>query len=134
MIPLSQTLLLSSYPRANAGTAMAIWSMTTLVAPVAGPAARRLDHRQHLVAVDLLHQRTRRPIAAVVAWSMYRSATRRPQRLPIDNVGLTLLVIWVGACLQVMLDKGKELDWFGSTRIVVLRRSPRSASPSSPGS
>ena len=37
MIPLSQTLLLSSYPRAKAGTAMAMWAMTTLVAPVAGP-------------------------------------------------------------------------------------------------
>ena len=37
MIPLSQTLLLSSYPRAKAGTAMAMWAMTVLVAPVAGP-------------------------------------------------------------------------------------------------
>ena len=37
MIPLSQTLLLSSYPRAKAGLAMAMWSMTTLVAPVMGP-------------------------------------------------------------------------------------------------
>ena len=34
MIPLSQTLLLSSYPRAKAGMAMAMWAMTTLVAPV----------------------------------------------------------------------------------------------------
>src|ERR1700754_2422258 len=37
MIPLSQTLLLSSYPKAMAGTAMAMWAMTTLVAPVLGP-------------------------------------------------------------------------------------------------
>src|SRR5512138_1102120 len=37
MIPLSQSLLLSSYPRALAGLAMAMWSMTTLVAPVMGP-------------------------------------------------------------------------------------------------
>src|SRR6187551_1357945 len=37
MIPLSQTLLLASYPRALAGTAMAMWAMTTLVAPVMGP-------------------------------------------------------------------------------------------------
>ena len=37
MIPLSQTLLLSSYPRAEAGSAMAMWAMTVLVAPVAGP-------------------------------------------------------------------------------------------------
>src|SRR6186713_2645936 len=37
MIPLSQTLLLASYPKEKAGTALAMWSMTTLVAPVAGP-------------------------------------------------------------------------------------------------
>ena len=37
LIPLSQTLLLSSYPKALAGLAMALWSMTTLVAPVMGP-------------------------------------------------------------------------------------------------
>ena len=37
MIPLSQTLLLSSYPRAQAGMAMAMWAMTTLIAPVVGP-------------------------------------------------------------------------------------------------
>src|SRR5678810_342214 len=37
MIPLSQTLLLASYPKEKAGSALAMWSMTTLVAPVAGP-------------------------------------------------------------------------------------------------
>ena len=37
MIPLSQALLLSSYPKALAGLAMALWSMTTLIAPVMGP-------------------------------------------------------------------------------------------------
>src|SRR6266446_10225042 len=37
MIPLSQSLLLSSYPKAKAGTALAMWSMTTLVAPIVGP-------------------------------------------------------------------------------------------------
>jgi len=37
MIPLSQSLLLSSYPRAKAGSALAIWGITTLVAPVVGP-------------------------------------------------------------------------------------------------
>jgi DHA2 family multidrug resistance protein len=41
------------------------------------------------------------------------------RKLPIDVVGLGLLVLWVGA-MQIMLDKGKELDWFASTQIVVL--------------
>jgi len=37
----------------------------------------------------------------------------------VDGVGLGLLVLWVGA-LQIMLDKGKDLDWFGSTEITIL--------------
>src|SRR5881275_3144391 len=37
MIPLSQTLLLSSYPKEKSGSALALWAMTTLVAPVVGP-------------------------------------------------------------------------------------------------
>ncbi len=41
------------------------------------------------------------------------------RKLQIDIVGLSLLVVWVGS-LQVMLDQGKDLDWFHSTEIVVL--------------
>src|SRR5499427_11128264 len=37
MIPLSQSLLLSSYPKERAGSALAVWGITTLVAPVVGP-------------------------------------------------------------------------------------------------
>ncbi len=37
----------------------------------------------------------------------------------IDTIGLVLLVVGIGA-LQIMLDQGKELDWFNSTEIIVL--------------
>ncbi|WP_319239571.1 MFS transporter [uncultured Propionivibrio sp.] len=60
MIPLSQALLLQSYPRTKAGIALALWSMTTPGGTGHGAAARRLDHRQHELAVDLLHQHPRR--------------------------------------------------------------------------
>ena len=55
--------------------------------------------------------------------------------VPIDGVGLALLVLWVGA-LQIMLDKGKELDWFDSTadRRAGGRRGGRLRCSSSPGS
>ena len=41
------------------------------------------------------------------------------RKLPIDKLGLVLLVVWVGS-LQIMLDKGKELDWFASPTIIAL--------------
>jgi DHA2 family multidrug resistance protein len=58
-------------------------------------------------------------LAAGITWSIYRHRETPTQKKPIDTVGLTLLVLWVGS-LQLMLDKGKELDWFASNQIVGL--------------
>jgi DHA2 family multidrug resistance protein len=119
MIPLSQTLLLASYPRAKAGTAMAMWGMTVLVAPVAGPLLGGwiTDNISWPwifyinVPVGLF--------AATLTWSIYRKRDPGPRRVPLDVVGLVLLVLFVGA-MQIMIDKGKELDWFASPQIVAL--------------
>ena len=119
MIPLSQTLLLSSYPSAKAGTALALWGVTTLVAPVVGPLLGGwiTDNVSWPwifyinVPVGLL--------SAGMTWAIYRKRETPIRKLPIDTVGLSLLVVWVGA-LQLMLDKGKELDWFASPVILSL--------------
>jgi len=119
MIPLSQTLLLASYPKAKAGTAMAMWAMTVLVAPVAGPLLGGWITDNIAwpwifyinVPVGLL--------AAAVTWSIYRTRDPGPRRVPLDRVGLVLLVLFVGA-MQIMVDKGKELDWFQSGEITAL--------------
>jgi DHA2 family multidrug resistance protein len=119
MIPLSQALLLSSYPREKSGTALALWAMTTLVAPVTGPLLGGWITDNVTwpwifyinVPVGLA--------AAAVTWRIYASRETPRRKLPIDIVGLLLLVLWVGS-LQIMLDKGKELDWFESGEIVVL--------------
>jgi DHA2 family multidrug resistance protein len=119
MIPLSQTLLLSSYPREKAGSALGIWAVTTLVAPVVGPLLGGWITDNYSwpwifyinVPIGL--------VAAGVTWMIYRKRESPTAKLPIDGVGLGLLALWVGA-LQVMLDKGKDLDWFGSTQIVAL--------------
>ncbi|MEO6033173.1 MAG: DHA2 family efflux MFS transporter permease subunit [Burkholderiaceae bacterium] len=119
MIPLSQTLLLASYPVAKAGTAMAMWAMTVLVAPVAGPllggwitdniAWPWIFYINIPVGV----------VAAGLTWSIYRTRDPGPRRVPLDVIGLGLLMLFVGT-MQVMVDKGKELDWFNSTQIATL--------------
>jgi DHA2 family multidrug resistance protein len=119
MIPLSQALLLSSYPKALAGLAMALWSMTTLVAPVMGPLLGGwiTDNISWpwIFYINI-------PVgfaAAFITWSIFRKRESVTKKLPIDSVGLALLVVWVGS-LQIMLDKGQELDWFHSGEVIAL--------------
>jgi DHA2 family multidrug resistance protein len=119
MIPLSQSLLLSSYPRALAGTAMAMWSMTTLVAPVMGPLLGGWI-TDNISWPWIFYINIPVGIAAAgAAWMLYRHRESTIRKLPIDAMGLALLVVWVSA-MQVMLDIGKENDWFHSTEVLTL--------------
>jgi DHA2 family multidrug resistance protein len=119
MIPLSQSLLLSSYPKAKAGSALAIWGITTLVAPVTGPLLGGWI-TDNIAWPWIFYINIPVGLLAVAAtWMIYRTRETQTRKLPIDGVGLGLLVLWVGA-LQIMLDKGKDLDWFGSTQITIL--------------
>jgi MFS transporter, DHA2 family, multidrug resistance protein len=119
MIPLSQSLLLSSYPKSKSGTALGMWSITTLVAPVVGPVLGGwiTDNISWPwifyinIPVGL--------VAGVATWIIYRKRETPTAKIPIDKVGLGLLVLWVGA-MQILLDKGKDLDWFNSGQIVTL--------------
>jgi DHA2 family multidrug resistance protein len=119
MIPLSQSLLLGSYPRAKAPMALALWAMTTLIAPVAGPILGGWISDNYTWPWIFYVNIPVGALAAVATWYVYRHRESATARRPIDKVGLALLIIWVGS-LQVMLDKGKDLDWFSSTTIVVL--------------
>ena len=58
-------------------------------------------------------------VAAFITWNLYKKRETQIQKLPIDTVGLTLLVLAVAA-MQIMLDRGKELDWFHSGEIITL--------------
>jgi MFS transporter, DHA2 family, multidrug resistance protein len=119
MIPLSQSLLLASYPKARAGAALAVWSMTTLVAPVVGPVLGGWI-TDNISWPWIFYINVPIGIAAAIAtWVIYRRRETPTARLPIDKVGLGLLIIWVGA-MQILLDKGKDLDWFNSSYIVTL--------------
>jgi len=119
IVPLSQTLLLRIFPKEKAGAATAIWGMTTLVAPVMGPmiGGYICDNTawEWIFFINI-------PIAIAIAWvagQMLRRYETPLQKNRIDVVGLILLVIWVGS-LQIMLDEGKDLDWFSSSYIVTL--------------
>ncbi len=119
MIPLSQSLMLSIYPPEKKNTALALWSVTVLIAPICGPILGGwiTDNISWPwifyinVPVGLL--------CTYVTWERMRLRETKIFKLPIDAVGLALLAIGIGS-LQILLDKGKELDWFNSSFIVIL--------------
>ena len=119
MIPLSQTLLLSTYPREKAGVALATFSLTILVAPVVGPVLGGWITDNFSWPWIFFINVPVGVVALGMTYLIYRDRETPRVKRPIDTVGLALLVIWVGS-LQLMLDKGKDLDWFASPEIIAL--------------
>ena len=119
MMPGSQALLISVFPADKRSTALGVWSMTTLVGPVMGPIlGGYISDNYHWSWIFLINV----PFGiftALVCWRGLKTRETPTRKLPIDTVGLGLLVVWVGA-LQIMLDLGKNADWFNDTTICVM--------------
>ena len=119
LIPISQTLLIGIVPKRRANAALAVWSMATILAPIAGPVIGGLigDHWSWPWAFYI-----KAPLAAVIALGAWRILT--PYETPtakaaVDFAGLALLIVWVAA-LQTMLGVGQDKDWFNSQFVVAL--------------
>jgi len=119
MIPLSQSLLLRSYPPEKKGLALGLWSMTVVVAPILGPilGGYITDNISWpwIFYINI-------PVGiftAFTVWELLADKETPRQYVPIDTIGVILLVIGVGA-LQILLDRGNDLNWFGSDTIVTL--------------
>ncbi|WP_084355837.1 DHA2 family efflux MFS transporter permease subunit [Novosphingobium lentum] len=119
LMPLSQTLMLRIFPPERRGQAMGIWAMTTVVAPILGPIlGGTLSDNWSWHWVFFINV----PVAALCAFGAWRALGSREtptERVRIDRVGLALMVVWIGA-LQILLDLGRERDWFSDGLIVSL--------------
>ncbi|WP_375724304.1 DHA2 family efflux MFS transporter permease subunit [Arcobacter sp. KX21116] len=119
LMPLSQTLLLRLFPKEKAGVAIGMWSMTTLVAPVLGPIVGGYVCDEYSWPWVFFLNSPIVIICGFFAWQLLKDYVEPLVKKPIDVTGLFLLIIWV-VCLQLVLDEGKDLDWFSSTKIVIL--------------
>lgn len=119
LIPLSQSLLMASYPPEKRTLALALWAMTVVVAPVLGPILGGwISDNWHWGWIFFINI----PVGVlsfVIAWRQLGERETEISKTPVDYIGLVLMIVGVGA-LQMMLDRGKELDWFESTEIIVL--------------
>ncbi len=119
LMPLSQTLLMTVFPKEKQMTAMAIWSVTTLVAPVLGPIVGGYICDNWGWSWAFLINIPLTVICGLAVMTLLKPFETPTLKVKIDYVGLLLLVIFVGS-LQLMLDEGQKLDWFGSTEIIIL--------------
>lgn len=117
LVPLSQATLLDLYPIEQRGSAMALWGMGVMVGPILGPTLggylTDVYDWRYVFYINL-------PIGilAVAGLMVFLTETKGNKSLPFDWVGFLVLSLGIGA-LQMMLDRGEQKDWFGSTEIVI---------------
>jgi DHA2 family multidrug resistance protein len=116
--PLSQAILLESFPPRKRGAAMAVFAFGVVVAPVLGPTLggwlTDTYSWRYAFYINI-------PVGALAVFMIsrfihdppYISNTKAPR---FDKIGFGALIVWSG-CLQVILDKGQEVDWFGAVWI-----------------
>src|ERR1700690_1605051 len=113
--PLSQAILLESFPPAKRGAAIAVFAFGVVVAPVLGPTLGGwlTDSYSWRYAFYI-----NIPVGLLALFMINRFVHDPPyiknaRVAPFDNLGFGALVVWTGR-LQVILDKGQEDDWFGA--------------------
>jgi len=122
LVPLSQTLMMEAYPREEQGKAMAMWGVGTMLGPITGPTLGGWLTDEYswrwVFYINL-------PVGILCAVGLMilikNKASDTPR--PFDLLGFTLLSIAIGT-FQLMLDRGEQIDWFGSREIVVEPASP----------
>jgi DHA2 family multidrug resistance protein len=117
LVPLSQTVLLGSYPRERQGFAMALFGIGVMIGPVLGPVlggwlTENYSWR-YVFYINL-------PIGILdlVGIVIFLPESPRNAGAKLDWFGFGTLSVTLGA-LQVMLDRGEQLDWFGSGEIII---------------
>jgi DHA2 family multidrug resistance protein len=119
LLPLSQSLLMRIYPPERHGVALGVWGVTSAVAPVAGPLLGGYITDSFGWEWIFYINVPFGVASAYLCWALVRPFETPSVRLPVDTVGLALLVVGVISG-QLVLDRGHELDWLASPEIRVL--------------
>jgi DHA2 family multidrug resistance protein len=117
LVPLSQATMLDLYPIQQRGSAMALWGMGVMVGPILGPTLggylTDMYNWRWVFYINLPFG----ILAMVGLWLFMQDDADQNAKLRFDWTGFAALSLCLGA-FQLMLDRGEQLDWFGSTEIV----------------
>ncbi|MSO55114.1 MAG: DHA2 family efflux MFS transporter permease subunit [Rhodospirillales bacterium] len=117
LVPLSQALLLDTYPRELHGKAMALWGLGVMIGPILGPTlGGYLTENWSWHWVFFINLPV--GILAMIGILALVPETPRDRSRPFDAFGFVLLSLALGL-IQLMLDRGQSQDWFDSTEIIV---------------
>lgn len=119
LIPLSQSLLLRNYPPEKRTFALALWSMTVIIAPICGPILGGYICDNFSWGWIFLINVPMGIVVLTLCLTLLKGRETETSPVKMNLPGLTLLVLGVGG-LQIMLDKGRDLDWFNSSTIIIL--------------
>jgi DHA2 family multidrug resistance protein len=119
LIPLSQSLMMAHNSPENQGVALGFWGMIVIVAPILGPIIGGYLTDEYSWPWIFYINVPIGMISAYITWIFLKDRESPIVRNPIDWTGVFLLSLGVG-CLQIMLDNGKDLDWFESNVIITL--------------
>jgi len=116
LLPVSQSIMLDTYPREKHGFAMSIWSMGMILGPVIGPTVGAIVTEfygwRYLFLINI-------PLGIAAFLAILPTLPKAPNKpTGLDWIGVTTLIIAVSA-FQLMLDRGERQDWFESTEIII---------------
>ena len=114
LLPISQSIMLDTYPRERHGFAMGIWSMGMILGPVLGPTVGALLTELYGWRWVFAGNVPLGIVAFLGIWLVLPEAQKSKSRF--DWVGVATLIVAVSS-IQMMLDRGQQLDWFESTEI-----------------
>ncbi len=118
--PLSQAILLETFPPKEHGMAMAVFGMGVVFAPILGPVVGGwITDNWSWRWVFYINLPVGLIAVALAALLIHDPSYIRRARIHIDTWGLCLITVGLG-CLQVVLDKGEREDWFDSNFIVTM--------------
>ncbi len=118
IVPLSQAIMMESFPKEKRGTAMAIFGMGVIIAPIIGPVLGGWITDNWTWPWIFFINVPLGCVAAIMAKNLLFNPpyARRQKGVKLDAVGFFFLFVWL-LCLQVFFDKGNNADWFNATWI-----------------